>query len=48
MTVCFNGLGNEGRLGNQMFQYAFMRGMSKKHSMQKWITRFIYLFLPEI
>ena len=31
MTVCFNGLGNEGRLGNQMFQYAFMRGMSKKH-----------------
>ena len=31
MTVCFNGLGNEGRLGNQMFQYAFIRGMSKKH-----------------
>ncbi len=31
MTVSFNGLGNEGRLGNQMFQYAFMRGMSKKH-----------------
>ena len=31
MTVYFNGLGNEGRLGNQMFQYAFMRGMSKKH-----------------
>ena len=31
MTVCFNGLGNEGRLGNQMFQYAFMRGMSKKY-----------------
>ena len=30
MTVSFNGLGNEGRLGNQMFQYAFMRGMSKK------------------
>ena len=31
MTISFNGLGNEGRLGNQMFQYAFMRGMSKKH-----------------
>ena len=31
MTVSFNGLGNEGRLGNQMFQYAFMRGMSKKY-----------------
>ena len=31
MTVSFNGLGNEGRLGNQMFQYAFIRGMSKKH-----------------
>ena len=31
MTVSFNGLGNEGRLGNQMFQYAFIRGMSKHH-----------------
>ena len=31
MTVSFNGLGNEGRLGNQMFQYAFIRGMSKRH-----------------
>ena len=31
MTVSFNGLGNEGRLGNQMFQYAFIRGMSKKY-----------------
>ena len=31
MTVSFNGLGNEGRLGNQMFQYAFMRGMSKRY-----------------
>ena len=31
MSVSFNGLGNEGRLGNQMFQYAFIRGMSKKH-----------------
>ena len=29
MTVSFNGLGNEGRLGNEMFLYAFMRGMSK-------------------
>ena len=31
MTDSFNGLGNEGRLGNQMFQYAFIRGMSKRY-----------------
>ena len=30
MTISFNGLGNEGRLGNQLFQYAFMRGVSSK------------------
>ena len=30
MTISFNGLGNEGRLGNQLFQYAFMRGMAAK------------------
>ena len=28
MIVSFNGLGNEGRLGNQMFQYAFIRGVA--------------------
>jgi len=28
MTVSFNGLGNEGRLGNQMFQYASIRGIA--------------------
>jgi len=28
MTVSFNGLGNEGRLGNQMFQYASVRGIA--------------------
>jgi len=28
MTVSFNGLGREGRLGNQMFQYAFIRGVA--------------------
>ena len=28
MTISFNGLGNEGRLGNQMFQYAFLRGVA--------------------
>ena len=32
MTISFNGLGNEGRLGNQLFQYAFMRGMAAKHN----------------
>ena len=28
MVISFNGLGNEGRLGNQMFQYAFLRGVA--------------------
>ena len=30
MTITFNGLGNEGRLGNQIFQYAFIRGLAAK------------------
>ena len=30
MTISFNGLGNEGRLGNQIFQYAFIRGLAAK------------------
>ena len=29
MTISFNRLGNDGRLGNQMFQYAFLRGVAK-------------------
>tara|TARA_R100000008_G_scaffold28302_2_gene15660 strand:- start:566 stop:1450 length:885 start_codon:yes stop_codon:yes gene_type:complete len=29
MAISFNGLGNEGRLGNQIFQYAFIRGVAK-------------------
>ena len=28
MSISFNGLGNEGRLGNQMFQYASVRGIA--------------------
>jgi hypothetical protein len=32
MTFSFNHLGNHGHLGNQMFQYAFLVGMSIKHS----------------
>ena len=28
MSISFQGLGNEGRLGNQMFQYAFVRGVA--------------------
>ena len=28
MAISFQGLGNEGRLGNQMFQYAFLRGVA--------------------
>ena len=30
MAVSFKGLGNEGRLGNQMFQYASLRGIADK------------------
>ena len=26
--LAFNGLGNNGRLGNQMFQYAALRGIA--------------------
>lgn len=29
MAISFNGLGSEGRLGNQMFQYASLRGIAK-------------------
>ena len=28
MTIGYNGLGNNGRLGNQMFQYAALRGIA--------------------
>lgn len=29
MTISYNGLGSNGRIGNQMFQYAALRGISK-------------------
>ena len=29
--LAFNKLGNLGRLGNQMFEYATLRGISAKH-----------------
>lgn len=32
MSFSFNFIGNLGHLGNQMFQYAFVKGMSIKHS----------------
>ena len=32
MTFSFNHLGNHGHLGNQMFQYAALIGMGKKHN----------------
>ena len=28
MSIGYNGLGNNGRLGNQMFQYAALRGIA--------------------
>ena len=31
MTISYNRLGDRGRLGNQMFQYATLRGIAKKH-----------------
>ena len=36
MVISFNGLGNEGRLGNQIFQYAFIRGAAAKCNLD-WI-----------
>ena len=36
MAISFNGLGNEGRLGNQIFQYAFIRGAAAKCDLD-WI-----------
>lgn len=32
MSFSINSLGNNGHLGNQMFQYAFVKGMSIKHN----------------
>jgi len=32
MTFSMNHFGNNGSLGNQMFQYAFLKSMSVKHS----------------
>ena len=37
MSISFQGLGNEGRLGNQMFQYAFVRGVAWKRGFD-WIV----------
>lgn len=31
MTLSFNHIGNLGRLGNQMFEYAALRGIAAKH-----------------
>ena len=36
MAISFKGLGNEGRLGNQMFQYAFIRGLAENRGFN-WI-----------
>jgi hypothetical protein len=37
MTFSINHLGNNGHLGNQMFQYAFVKSMSIKHSRSFYI-----------
>ena len=37
MAISFQGLGNEGRLGNQMFQYAFVRGVAANRGFD-WIV----------
>ena len=37
MAISFQGLGNEGRLGNQMFQYAFVRGVAHNRGFD-WIV----------
>ena len=37
MAISFQGLGNEGRLGNQMFQYAFVRGVAYNRGFN-WIV----------
>ena len=36
MAISFQGMGNEGRLGNQMFQYAFLRGVAARRGYD-WI-----------
>ncbi len=33
MTISFNSLGSMGRLGNQMFQYAALRGIASRHGL---------------
>ena len=37
MNFSINQLGNNGHLGNQMFQYAFVKGMALKHSREFFI-----------
>jgi hypothetical protein len=37
MAISFNGLGNAGRLGNQMFQYAAIRGIAA-HKGYQWMV----------
>tara|TARA_B100001059_G_C17826849_1_gene581941 strand:- start:935 stop:1831 length:897 start_codon:yes stop_codon:yes gene_type:complete len=37
MAITFKGLGNEGRLGNQMFQYAFVRGVADNRGFEWFV-----------
>ena len=49
MTISFNRLGNDGRLGNQMFQYAFLRGVAKNREFDWMIpgaVSYTHLTLP--
>ena len=36
MTISYNRLGSNGRLGNQMFQYAGLRGIAKQNGYE-WV-----------
>jgi len=39
MTISYNRLGSNGRLGNQMFQYAALRGIAKNRGFDWLIPR---------
>ncbi|MFZ9376592.1 MAG: alpha-1,2-fucosyltransferase, partial [Candidatus Fonsibacter ubiquis] len=38
MSISFNNFGNAGHLGNQMFQYAALKGIAAKHGYEYFIA----------